>query len=64
MLESTFINRLKAEIMAKLKILEPDRLDKAMELAHKIEAKNRELRPTRSEPRLGQFKNPGLNPDQ
>ncbi|KAH9649038.1 hypothetical protein KPL70_025831 [Citrus sinensis] len=51
-LESTFINRLKAEIMAKLKILEPDRLDKAMELAHKIEAKNRELRPTRSEPRL------------
>lgn len=64
MLESTFINGLKAEIRAELKILEPNGLDKAMELAHKIEGKNRELRTTRSGPGLGQFRNSSFNLDQ
>lgn len=58
MLESTFINGLKAEIRAELKILEPNGLDKAIELSYKIEAKNRELRPIRSGPGMGQFRNP------
>lgn len=41
-LESTFINGLRSDIRAELKVLGPTGLEKAMELAMKIEAKNLE----------------------
>lgn len=58
-LESTFIKGLKSDIKAELRVLEPNGLEKTMDLAQKVEDKINILKEQKKGSRL--FKNDGLN---